>query len=267
MYGNANRFGGGSENFSVRPIGQRLAAALTIVGVTAALLCATASTRAGILYGDFAGNTVDYLNVQEDDQGLYGEPVISGDTLAFTPVDFEVLSSGEVPPALVDGSVSFVLSAKPGFILEEVRIAEAGSFNLLGVGTDFTRVAVSLVLSIDVLEVANTPVAVTPFAVNRSMAAFDLLTDGVNFAAPWDNEVVFDIAALAAEFRNVDGPITKVSLNLNNVLLAQSESGTTSYIDKKAIDALTITTPEPGTLALAALGGTMILYGRFRRRA
>ena len=49
---------------------------------------------------------------------------------------------------------------------------------------------------------------------------------------------------------------TKVSVNLDNTLVALSEDGTTSFIAKKDADGLTITTniPEPsgGALALVA---------------
>lgn len=255
-----------------RPLHRRLPMATTIVATLAMTMIAAGTAEAipsDIVYGNFSGDTVDYINVTEDSQGLYGTPIITGDTLTFSPVSFEAFSQdGGITH--VDGTLSFILDAKSGFTIDEFQIAETGAFSLLGAGTDVTMVQVKVAVGINILEINDAPVVpgtVNPFVVDIVLASFDLDNDGPVFLAPWSGVAQFDLVALANQHAGViGGGITKVGITINNGMLAISEDGTLAYIDKKAINGVTITTPEPDTLALAMLGGTMVLYGRFRRR-
>lgn len=252
-----------------RPLHQRLVAATAITAILLGALAFTGTSRADIVYGDFSGTTVDYINVKEDDKGFFGSPIISGDTLAFNPVGFEAESNdGGITAA--DGTLAFTIDAKPGNVIDAFEVSESGFYTLLsfqlGAGTDLTRVVAIVGITINVLEVDNTPLGGgEQFSQNVTFADYNLLDDGTAILQPWSGDYTFDVSAALAG-ANIDGAATLVNVTIDNTLYAISEDGTYSYIDKKAFNAFAVTVvPEPGTLALAMLGGTMMFYGRFRR--
>ncbi len=238
-----------------RPHGTLGSIAALLIGT----LLITSTSQAAIVYGDFSGTTVNYINVMEDDQNLFGAPIVTGDTITFSPVSFEVTSSGVMPPRLVDGTVGMIIDAKPGQSITGFSISEAGAFTLLGTGTAATRVMVALTAVVNVLEVDGVAVpGGLPLADSMLFADFNLLDDGTSFSTPWTNGGTIDIAALALN-AGITGEVTKLSLVIGNSLVAMSESGSTSFIDKKAINGLSVTVPEPASLALVALGGLLML--------
>jgi hypothetical protein len=233
----------------------------------AAVAMATTSVHAAIVYGDFSGDTVDYINVMEDNQQLFGAPIISGDSLVFAPVDFDA-ESVDGGAELTDGTLSMFVMAQDGFALTDLVIEEAGFFTLAGIGTDITRVFAGLAASVNIIEVDGTPFVGSPSILNFSetLADFNLADDGVNFLTAWSGIFSVDIADAAASQLGITGDITKVSLTINNQLLAVSEDGSVSFIDKKALDAIVVTVPEPAAVALFA-SGLAVMTGVRRRTA
>jgi hypothetical protein len=59
--------------------------------------------------------------------------------------------------------------------------------------------------------------------------------------------------------------VTKLSLDLNNMLLAQSTNGL-SFIDKKFFNINVTAVPEPSTILLGLMGGVGMLVGGRRLR-
>lgn len=246
--------------------------ALTLATGAATTLAAS-NAFAATNYGDFSGTTVDYLGVFEDDVVLFGTPTITGDTLSFSPAEFLARSDGGEsnsatpgPVDLVDGTLGFTLMAKPGQAISSFTLEESGAFALVGTGTDTTEVGVSVVFSVNILEVDgvafNGPSQITASA---SLLSEDLVSSP-GLGQAWGGQAVINIASLAASQLGITGNVTKARVSLDNQLLAISEDGTSAFVDKKNIDGVTITVPEPSVIALVGLGG-IALIGRRRRTA
>ncbi|MEE9405478.1 MAG: PEP-CTERM sorting domain-containing protein [Algisphaera sp.] len=236
--------------------------------VAAAAFCAMASPAlaADILYGDFAGTTVNYGNVREDVQGLFGTPTISGDSLSFTPLEFTAESiDGGID--FTDGTLAFnVMPTTAGHAISGLTLEESGAFDLVGSGTDATRVAIAVVFSINVLEVDNAPYVGASQVIHGSTIFEANLIDSPGLGQAWQASAYLDIAALANAQHDITGKITKAAVVLDNKLLAISESGTLAFIDKKNVDAVIITIPEPTTVAIIGLG-SLCFVARRRRSA
>lgn len=248
------------------------------------------SFAASINYGNFSGTTVDYQMVTEssstDAVPLFGAPIISGDTLDFNPVGFSATSSNGVAADITDGQLLFMAQAKPGLGLGSILISERGDTSMAGFGTDATFTSVSLNGVLNISEVGgvaiNTVAIPIAFAsVGPSGGTFGLATDfggGPGGTIAWNGSADIDLTpanpAVAALYaaQNLDPkvPVTKVSVNFDNTLIALSQAGTTSLIAKK--DQLIITfrnppggdIPEPASAMLVLL--TMVGAAVARRR-
>jgi hypothetical protein len=226
--------------------------------------CAMAMPASGdIVYGNFSGDTVDYLNVREDDdpKPLFGEPTISGDSLNFTPLDFEAESNGGGID-FVDGTLAFTIMPTNGQGVSTLTLEESGGFALAGIGTNVTRVEVGAVISVNVLEVdGNAFAGNSQVSLGATLFEADLISDP-GLAQSWTGAVTLDIANAAATELSINGLITKASVVIDNQLLAISEDGSISFIDKKQIDAVTVTVPEPTSFVLVGLGSLYLLRRR-----
>ena len=240
----------------------------SITAVAAACLFA-GSASASIMYGNLAGDSVMFANVEQDNNGVFGSPIVSGDSLVFTPVDFQVQAEdGSVE--LLDGTIGFALYGKDGNSLDQVIIEESGFWSLIapGGGTDATSVAAAVAGTIQFLEVGGSAIgyATSQAQFTEILAQADFAGAGTNILTGWNGTVELDIEALAlaagltaADAQNVTG----AAVVIDNQLIATSEDGTIAFIDKKGAD-VTITVPEPAT---AALLGTLGLIALRRRSA
>lgn len=256
---------------------------ITCAALAATLAMASACFAVPINYGDFEGTTVWYLQVQEDANSagdappMFGAPSVSGDSLDFDPVGFGASASGAADNDLTDGNLKFDIVAKPGKYLTNVQFAEAGDTTLAGFGTDATFTSVTAQLFIDVEEVDG--VAITPFNIVADMTFtpsdgdYFLGADGGGgpiYNKAWSGSVTVDlIQALIDNNISFINGATKVTFNLDNTLVANSEAGTSALIAKKDLDGLSVTAnvPEPASLALLSLGilGAATYTGRRRR--
>ena len=254
--------------------------------------------HAALVHGDFYGTTVNYIGLEEDSSTgdplpLFGRPTvlsgapvnpndpcvvctIPGNSLDFSPVNFNAQSSNGTGGDQTDGRLSFMVVAHPNVAIKQISLSEAGDTSLSGlVGADaLTKVTASGTLNIN--EVDGIGVALAPiqfamdFVLKPSNAPTDaewlLSVDGViagpfsSYATQWAGSVLLDIEALLdAANVNFDLGATKVTINLDNSLIANTTSGATAFIAKKEFGGLSVTVnpggpggeiPEPASLAL-----------------
>lgn len=235
---------------------------------------------ASMNYGDFMGDTVTYVGVTEasvtDPIPLFGSPTVSGDSIDFNPTGFAAFAQdGDVD--LTDGQLSFMVVAKPGNGIQGIKISEAGVTTVIGNGTDATRTDVSAVGVLNIHEVDGMGVNTISIPINLPFShgtnppgppngtngMWTLATMGQADTEPWTGMQMFDLnAAINAAIANNEISkksyilgATKISINLDNGLVATSEDGTIALIDKKDFGGLSITiVPEPTSLALCLFG-------------
>jgi len=252
--------------------------AVILAALAVSMVC-SAVGAAPINYGSFSGNTVDYLDVSEDANSagdvppLFGPPSVSGDSIDFDPVGFAASASGAFGNDLTDGNLSFMVDAHTGYAINNIQLAEAGDFTLLGFGTNATFVGVTAVGLIDIHEVDGVGIdtITRPFALafTPSGGTFGQLTDGGGgplLNGNWSGFLSININQILTEENEpfILGA-TKITINLDNSLSALSEAGTSSLIAKKSFGGLSVTVnvPEPTTLVL---GGMVLAMGLLRRR-
>jgi hypothetical protein len=239
-------------------------------------------------YGNFAGPNLTYTAVTEVDNQfpaptpptLFGAPSLSGDSLLFDPVNFDV--SVISPPnssELQDGRLDIAkITANTG--ITTFAIAEGGAY-AVDDGSSSTFASETLIInslfitsvngsSINPIVVtpnfsfAHTGAAVTSTSTSSNSASISFDGNGSLTNGSWSLTASFDLsAALAAN--GLQGTVTGLQLALDNQLGAQAEDGGSALIDKKSflVGPGTPSTPEPATLGLVGLG--MMLATRRRR--
>jgi hypothetical protein len=241
----------------------------------------TVAQAAPINYGNFAGVTVDYLNVTEDANSagdappLFGAPSVSGDSLDFDPVGFNASATGAAGIDVTDGNLSFTIKAKAGYAIDMVSLSEAGDTTLAGFGTDgtFTSVTAIGVINIDEVDGVGIATIAVPFSLTftPSGGTFGLASDGGGgplVSEGWSGSLLQNIEQELID-ENVSFTLgaTQISINLDNTLTARSEAGTFALIAKKDFGGVSITVniPEPATWLLASMVG-MAAVAAGRRR-
>lgn len=267
-----------SAIFIAKRVGRQAVAAVAVLCVLALVSGALA---APINYGNFSGNTVDFLSVTEDTNSagdappLFGAPSVSGDSIDFDPVGFNASASGAAGIDVTDGNLKFTIKAKQGYAIDMLSLSEAGDTTLAGFGTDatFTSVTAIGVLNIDAVD----GVAIAPISVNFSLAfapsggTYGLATDGGGgplYAGGWSGSLLKNVEQVLID-NNVAYTLgaTQVSINLDNTLTALSEAGTFSLIAKKDFGGVSITVniPEPATWLLVSMCGLAATIAGRRR--
>jgi hypothetical protein len=267
-----------STFFATQRVGRQALAAFTVLGVVAAT---SAAFAAPINYGNFSGNTVDFIAVTEDTNSagdvppLFGQPSVSGDSIDFDPVGFNASASGAAGIDVTDGQLSFTIQAKQGYAIDMFSLSEAGDTTLAGFGTDgtFTSVTAIGVLNIDAVDgVGIAPIAV-PFNLTftPSGGTFGLATDGGGgplVSAAWSGSLTKNIEQVLID-NNVAYSLgaTQISIALDNTLTALSEAGTFSLIAKKDFGGVSITVniPEPATWLMVSIFGMAMAFAGRRR--
>ena len=255
-----------------------IASPVTRWAMAGLFVCVTgAASAAPIVYGDFAGTTVDYLGVQEESStdpgaGLFGAPNVAGDAIDFDPQAFAASASG-LEADQTDSNLQFMVEAKTGFGINAITFNEAGDTTLAGLaGEAQTTIGASFFIDIVEVEVlgVRTPVSlsVPPQSMSFSPKDSFLLSVDGSGTQIWTGSLFVDLGPTLAA-NSVVGTATKVNVSLNNTLTAASVTGTSAFIQKKDADGLVIIVetneiPEP-TAALIALTG-LALAGRLRRR-
>jgi len=246
------------------------------LGLLATILVATPAAYAATNYGTFVGTTVTFQDVTEwsptaDPLPLYGMPTLVGNTLDFTPSFFSSASNGASDQT--DGTLSFLLKANAGNAISSVLFSERGDFTFSGIGGTNTFVSVTATFFIDIYKVDGvalaTPLQLTEFAVftPSALGVFDRASYPTPPTKIWTGSLNLDVnnALTLASIPYLSGA-TEISFELDNVLVAQSDTGTIATITKKDFKGFGITVnevPEPTILALT-LGGAGLLLARRR---
>ncbi|MFK7896464.1 MAG: PEP-CTERM sorting domain-containing protein [Myxococcota bacterium] len=216
------------------------------------------SAQAG-LYGDFSGSTVTFEDVQ-DQNGLFGAPTVSGDSLDFSPNTFEADCSVDPScppnPTTVDDTLTITIQADSGSFIDDILLQEAGDTTLASFLDAFAATTVTATVFIDIFEIDG--VSVNNISAQAQMAfsnngEFETTDEGTGTHI-WTGSLLIDLDQIIAN-NGGSGQATRVQLNLNNTLVAFAESGASARIEKKDIDGLAVTVvPEPGTALLMGLG-------------
>jgi hypothetical protein len=206
-------------------------------------------------YGSFMGTHVTYVNVTEDSGAdeplvLFGPPTVTGNSIDFNPTGFDA-ESEDVDSDITDSNLVFMVTAKSGSRISEITLRESGDTALSGNVAPGSMNTASAVFASGVLDIhevnfqgidhISVPFS---FTFNPSGGTYFLGTDGGGgpaFATEWNGGVTLDIDAIltANGFMippgviDPDGGATKISINMDNTLLAVSQDGTKSRIGKK----------------------------------
>ena len=224
---------------------------------------------APIPLGDFAGATVEFLNVVADDGTQIGPAVLNGDSLEFSPRLSASSSAGT--SASTPATLTLGLSAQPGFVLNTFSSAENGLFSLFGGGSGATTAQAATNMQVTIDEVDGNPIAPINNPVNV-IVGFNLAANP-GLDQPWSTGVTANImAALIASGVPFSFGATHVLVTWSNTLTTQSEPNSSAAINKDAFRVSATTTPiaavpEPATTGLAILGLALTaVYRRSRRR-
>jgi hypothetical protein len=256
-----------------RPL--RIAAALL-----ALLVFASPALAAQINYGSHMGTNVTYVNVTEDSGAaplpLFGSPTVTGNSIDFNPVGYDA-TSADGGSEITASNLVFMIVAKPLASIKDINLTEAGDTTQAGIvapGSMGTATSVFATGVLDIQEVDFAPInhISVPFSLTFSPSGgtYFLGTDGGGgpiFHTQWTGSVTLPVESiLIANAVPFSAGATKVSIDMTNTLVAVSERGTSAFIGKQDIGAVSITVivPEPATLALA--GVSAVLFAAIYRR-
>ncbi len=224
---------------------KRFAAAIILAGL--GLILSPGAQATPVVYGDFAGANVTFQMVMENGSPApaFGPPVISGDMLSFSPLDFSSFASNGSAET-VTSTLTSVLSANPGNFLEKLTIVETGSYELTGQGGAETSANINGTLILPGVFFGMLDVS--------PKSTYSLVSDT---QGNWTSSIEVDFTGMQ---------LTQVMMSLQNNLQTTSALGTSAFIQKNSIQ---IThTPEPSSLILGGIGLLgLAVYGRNRRNS
>jgi hypothetical protein len=267
-------------------------------------MVAQSSFGAQINYGTHMGTHVTYVNVTEDSGAdeplpLFGAPTVTGNSIDFNPLGFDAASTNGGSD-ITDSNLVFMVTAKSGSRIESITLLESGDTTMAGnvaPGTMGTATAAFASGVLDIHEVDFTGInhISVPFSMtfNPSGGTYFLGTDGGGgplFNTQWNGSVTIPVEDILIANGFVippgavdpDGGATKISINLDNVLVAVSQPGTSALISKKDFGGISVRVnvpgepggdmeiqpiPEPATFVLAGFAAIGVLVGFRVRRA
>jgi hypothetical protein len=242
---------------------------------------------AQINYGSHMGTHVTYVNVTEDSGAdeplpLFGPPTVTGNSIDFNPTGFDAESMGP-DSDITDSNLVYMVTAKSGSRISKITLSESGDTTLTGNVTPGSMNTASAVFASGVLDIhevnfqgINHISVPFSFTFNPSGGTYFLGTDGgggPSFATEWNGSVMLDIDAILIAngipvppgVIDPDGGATKISIDMDNTLVAVSQQGTEARIAKKDFSGVVIRSnvptepggspeiPEPASFVLAVL--------------
>lgn len=246
-----------------------------LCAVAAALMLTTQVSAAVINYGNFSDippGTVAYTGVSEssatDPVPLYGAPTITGNLLDFNPAGFGASATNGNPTAdITDGQLNFGFMTTSGYGLDGLTLSESGDYSLFGNGTSNTAVAAGVYAAVEITHINGVALG-APISFNASSTFTTNLIANPGLNKPWSLSLFIDFgpALVNAGYNPQTDFATKGQVVINDTLIAISEPSpaTVAFIAKKDFKVLPSVSvvPEPGSMALIALGGLTLLRRR-----
>lgn len=219
---------------------------LTLAFAAGAALAGPALADPLIPWSNPSGSAIsfDWSNGGSD-TGLFGSPIVVGDTFRFFPAAFRAQATSGGADIKYD-RLEVTLLAKPGFNFTEIRITERGDYGIVGAGG---QVSVSGTMFLNDLDLPRTKTG------DLVTSPGSPITSGTG---SWTGDAAVDVTTDVPKW-------TRLKLILNNNLVAIAGPSGVAFIEKKVgdlavdIDIL----PAPGSLALLGLAA---LSGSRRRR-
>ena len=200
-----------------------------------------------------SGSTVDYT-FDDTLLGLFGPASLSGDTLYFTPVNFQAQSLNGSGYALTNSTMNIEVSAHDGWSFSSMALAEQGDYLLLG-GASTADVAGQ----IRIRDVADPVTNMT-----ASIVSSVPLDHSGRPTTNWDAGATVDLSAWNGT--------EAVNVTVQNLLLASTTGASSlAFVEKKFVG-LTPTmaaispVPEAETYAMLLAGLGLIGWKIGRRR-
>lgn len=183
--------------------------------------------------------------------GLFGAPILSGNTVFFTPINYKAESLNGNGVVSANSTVSLELIAKNGNVFDNFALVESGDYKLIGAGS-----AVSVGGQTRVLDGAN--------PLNNAVASiistdnFGIFNSSIVDPTTHNWNSNSNISLLDPKFDHT----THVFYTIENLLTAYTEPSTVgprqAFIEKKfagsAISLIVTAVPEPETYAMMMIG-------------
>jgi len=191
---------------------------------------------------DWAGGGSDF--------GLFGSPVVAGDTFIFSPTMFRADSANGVAGQAHD-RMQVDITAHQASNITGIRITEFGDYGIFGPsgpgGNEVSATGGLFVTNLDLFAVRSSTLATTPGSPIYSGTG------------NWTGTAQVGLA-------NETPPWRHVRVVLNNNLIALSINGSVTFIEKKVTGAAVLVefTPAPSAGMVLGMGG-LILTRRRRR--
>jgi hypothetical protein len=223
----------------------------TLAGFSAAILgLAVAANAAPVPWSNPSGavpGLYSWSNGQSDN-GLFGSPIVAGNSFTFFPINFRAVSSNGVAQTTTD-RLSFTLEVAPGNpFFEGITVVELGDWAITNGG----HVSSDAFLYVTNL---NSPVN-PPFNPLTGSGSFDanLMSPPSSGSGNWNITINRSLPAAPNGW-------TRIQVILDNILQATSPVGGTAIIEKK-VGGITIFIPEPASMSLLAGLGTLAIRRR-----
>ncbi|MFQ5429536.1 MAG: PEP-CTERM sorting domain-containing protein [Phycisphaerae bacterium] len=230
----------------------RMISKCSIVGaVVAALVIASPAFAAPWSIPSGTATNFSYSN-GGDVNGLFGDPLVSGDSFFFFASNFQA-SAVNGGTDNVNDTVSFDVVANPGKQFSQMMVTAFGSYNVLGPNSSVDiNATLQMVENAGLLRTFGPANLVTnpPFPV----------TSGNN---SWNGQADIDVSFV------FPSPSPDIHISLSTVLDAIAGIGGSAEgnLQFQSLEIQLITIPEPASLALVALGGIALIARRRRRLA
>lgn len=219
--------------------------ALAVMGLSAVLLSGNALAAVQTL----TGTNVTYV-YDDTLMGLFGQPMLSGDNLIFTPTSFTDQSTNGQGIVLTRSTINIQAYANANYNFSAFNLTEMGDYSLIG--SDAEVAVGGQIRLFDLANISNQltdPITATaPLTVTTTFGNYQTTNWQAN-------------AAIAAPANWSNG----VNLTIENILLARTtQLGSAAFIEKKFVVITPV--PEAQTYAMMLAGLGLVGFMVRRRR-